>query len=168
MILDCWKRAWEQLIEFKMAVVNQESDPLIVQIVAGSEMIVLVGYELYIGETVGSMNMCVPLMLLNPILDQISSQASSQRKMSEGMARATRARIIRTVKQASVPVEPILGVVSLLLTDIARLQVGDVVPLDTNHLDPIPVRVGGVTRFLAKPGRRGGRSSVQIVSIVRD
>ncbi len=43
MILDSWKRAWEQLIEFSMGVVNQESDPLVVQIVAGSEMVILVG-----------------------------------------------------------------------------------------------------------------------------
>src|SRR5690606_26680362 len=37
MILDCWKRSWDQLIEFKLNVVAQESDPLIVQIVGGSE-----------------------------------------------------------------------------------------------------------------------------------
>ena len=86
MMLDSWKRAWEQLIELSTSVVKQESDPLIVQIVAGSEMVILVGYEVYVGETVGSVNICIPLMVLNPILDQISQQAHFQRRMSPEQA----------------------------------------------------------------------------------
>ncbi len=54
MLLDSLRRSWEQLIEFRLSVLQQESDPLIVQIVAGSEMVILVGYEVHIGETVGS------------------------------------------------------------------------------------------------------------------
>ncbi len=168
MILDSWKRAWEHLIEFKMGVVNQESDPLIVQIVAGSEMVVLVGYEVYIGETVGSMNMCVPLLVLNPVLDQISSQAHYQRSVTPDVMEHTREQIKRVVRRTKVPVEPVLGQTRLMLSDIARLQVGDVVPLDTTPQAPIPVKVGGVTRFLAQPGRRGEQSSVQLTSVVRD
>ena len=167
MVLDSWKRAWEHLVEFQMGVVNQESDPLIVQIVAGSEMVILVGYEVHIGETVGSMNICVPLMVLNPILDQISSQVSFQRHVSEEAMRNTRTQITQTVSRVGVAVEPILGRAKLQLSDIARLQIGDIVPLDTNHEEPVPVLVGGITRFLAKPGRRGEQSSVQITSIVR-
>lgn len=168
MVLDSWKRAWEHLVEFQMGVSNQESDPLIVQIMAGSEMVIRVGYEVYIGETVGSMNICVPLMVLNPILDQISSQVHFQRHVSEEAMRNTRAQITQTVGRAGVTVEPILGQAKLRLSDVARLQVGDVVPLDTNHEDPVPVLVGGIIRFLAKPGRRGEQSSVQVMSIVRE
>ena len=167
MVLDSWKRAWEHLVEFQMGVVNQESDPLIVQIVAGSEMVILVGYEVHIGEAVGSMNICVPLMVLNPVLDQISSQVSFQRHVSEEAMRNTRTQITQTVSRVGVAVEPILGRAKLQLSDIARLQIGDIVPLDTNHEEPVPVLVGGITRFLAKPGRRGEQSSVQITSIVR-
>lgn len=167
MILDSWKRAWEHLVEFTMSVTNQESDPLIVQIVAGSEMVILVGYEIYIGETIGSMNMCVPLMVLNPVLDQISSQVHFQRQLSDEAMRNTRNQIIETVKQVGIQVEPILGQARLPLSDVARLRVGDVVSLDTDHEEPVPVLVGGITRFLAKPGRRGERSSVQVVSVVR-
>ncbi len=168
MVLDSWKRAWEHLVEFQMGVSNQESDPLIVQIVAGSEMVILVGYEIYIGEAVGSMNICVPLMVLNPVLDQISSQVHFQRHVTEEALRNTRAQIVQTVGRVSVTVEPILGETRLQLSDIARLQVGDVVPLDANHEDPVQVLVGGIPRFLAKPGRRGEQSSVQVMSVMRE
>jgi flagellar motor switch protein FliM len=168
MILDSWKRAWEHLVEFKMGVVNQESDPLIVQIVAGSEMVILVGYEVYIGETVGSMNMCVPLVVVNPILDQISTQAHFQRQVAPEILAQNRRTLESVVRRTSVPVEPVLGSTRLLLSEIWRLQRGDVVTLDTYHAEAIPVRVGGITRFMGRPGKRGEQSSVQLVSIVRD
>jgi flagellar motor switch protein FliM len=168
MILDSWKRAWEQMIEFNMAVINQESDPLIVQIVPGSEMVILVGYEIFVGENVGAMNMCIPLLVLNPILDQISLRTDFQRKLSSKVIEETRRVITQSLMYSEVDVEPILGSVRLTLSDLARLQRGDVIPLDSNVSDPVPVRVGGVKRFLAQPGRKGEQSAVQLVSLVRD
>ena len=168
MILDCWKRSWSHLIEFKMTVENQESDPLIVQIVAGSEMVVLVGYEIYIGETVGSMNMCVPLLVLNPILDQISHQDHFQRKLSPAAQAITRAVIERTVNRARVSIDAVLGETELELSELARLQVGDVIQLDKNASDSLSVSVGGVRKFTARAGRRGDQSAIQIVSLIEE
>lgn len=168
MILDSWKRAWEHLVEFKMGVVNQESDPLIVQIVAGSEMVILVGFEVYVGETVGSMNMCVPLVVVNPILDQISTQAHYQRHLAPELMAQFRKQIEATVRRAHVSVEPVLGSTRVQLSDIWQLQPGDVITLDTNASEAIPVQVGGVTRFMGRPGKRGEQSSIQIVSVVQD
>lgn len=168
MILDSWKRSWEQLIELSMGVVNQESDPLIVQIVAGSEMVILVGYEVYVGEAVGSLNICIPLLVLNPILDQISQQAHFQRPASSEDLARTREVICRTLSKAEVHVDALLGQAKLPLSEIAQLQVGDVIPLNTSADEPIRIEVGNVTRFLAMPGRKGEQSSVQLVSIVED
>ena len=168
MILDSWRRSWEQLIEFRQSVVTQESDPLIVQIVAGSEMVVLVGYEVHLGEQSGSMNMCIPLMVLNPILDQISQQAHYTRKMSAATAAHMREVITRTNLRAEVPVEVILGTAELPLDEIAQLQVGDIVQLDSSPEEPIRVTVGGIERFRAHPGRRGEQSAVQLSSVVRN
>ncbi len=168
MILDSWKRAWSHLIDLDMKVINQESDPLIVQIVAGSEMVVLVGYEIYIGESVGSMNMCIPLMVLTPILDQISSQTGFQRTMSPELAEKTRNALEDFIVKTEVPIEPILGEATISLNDLAQLQVGDVVGLDSKADEPIKVNVGGLPRFTAQPGRRGEQSSVQIISLLTD
>ena len=165
MILDSWKRAWEQLIELDMKVLNQENDPLIVQIVAGSEMVILVGYEIYIGESVGSMNICVPLMVLNPILDQISSQTQFKRQFSPELAATIRTVLTESIMKIKVPVEPILGQAGMTLKDLTQLQVGDVVGLDQHHEKPIEVLVGGRSRFMAKPGKSGEQSSVQLVGL---
>lgn len=168
MMLDSLSRAWDQLIEFNLSVIQQESDPLIVQIVAGSEMVILVGYEVHIGETVGTMNFCVPLLVLNPILDQISQQAHFSRKLSDDVALVTRAALRQTISKAKVPVEVYLGHARLTLADVAGLQVGDVIQLDTSPADPAIVRIGGVNRLKATPGRRGEMSAVRLVDFYHE
>lgn len=168
MILDSLRRSWEQLIEFKLTVVHQESDPLIVQIVAGSEMVILVAYEIHIGETVGSMNMCIPLMVLNPVLDQISQQARFMRKMPSEILERTRTQIERVVKKARVNVDVVLGRATLPLSDLAKLQVGDIVQLDSDTRLPIEIEVEGLPRFRGVCGRRGEMSAVQIIDMMTD
>lgn len=168
MILDSLKRSWEQLIEFKLSVIQQESDPLMVQIVAGSEMVILVAYEIHIGECVGTMNMCIPLLVLNPVLDQISQQTRFIRRMTPEMAERTRTQIMRVMRKAEVSLDAVLGRTTLPLDELARLRIGDVVQLDTDVKSPIMVEIGGVPRFKAFCGRRGELSSVQIIDTVVD
>jgi flagellar motor switch protein FliM len=163
MILDSLRRSWDQLIEFDLKVLQQESDPLIVQIVAGSEMVVLVGYEVHIGDTVGTMNFCIPLLVLNPILDQISQQAHFSRKVGGEMAEMTRNAILRRLLRAKLGVEVRLGEADLSLQELATLRVGDVVQLDLSPYDMLPVTIGGIERFKARPGRRRERSAAQLV-----
>jgi flagellar motor switch protein FliM len=168
MMLDCLKRSWQQLVEFKMSVVNQESDPLIVQIVGGGEMVILVGYEVYVGERVGQMNWCVPLMVLNPVLDQITAQTHYRRHMTRDMAQRVRAQLHRLVMKSVVPVDAVLGRSRLPLSELSRLQVGDVVKLDTDVKDSFTVEAGGIPRFKATLGRRGEQSAVQVKDLIRD
>lgn len=168
MILDSLKRSWEQLIEFDLSVMQQESDPLIVQIVAGSEMVVLVGYEIHIGETVGTMNFCIPLLVLNPVLDQISQQVHYIRRMSPEQTRITQEVLMRTMVKAISPVDAVLGTVKLTLNDINQLQEGDIIPLESSAHEPVLITVGGIPQFVAKRGRRREQSAVQLLAFAAE
>ena len=168
MLLECLKRSWDQLIEFRLSLVSQESDPLIVQIVAGSEMVILVGYEIHIGELVGAMNMCIPLVVLTPILDQISQQTNFTRKMSPEMAILTRSTIERVVRKAPVHVDAVLGHTNLLMSDLLRLQPGDVLQLDSVADAPIVVEVDKMPKFLAMAGRRRDASAVRVTELIQE
>lgn len=168
MILDSLRRSWEQLIEFHLSVIQQESDPLIVQIVSGSEMVVLVGYEVHIADTVGTMNFCVPLVVLNPILDQISQQAHYSRRMSPETALAMRNAIVRALRKARVDVDAILGQARLSVREVADLKPGDIIQLNTSPDEPLSVEIAGIPYFNAVPGRRREQSAVQLVSFIRE
>jgi flagellar motor switch protein FliM len=168
MMLDCWRSSWEHLIEFKMSIRALESDPLMVQVVPGSDMVILVGYEMHVGEAVGQMNMCIPVVFLNPVLDQITRQSQFIRKRSARLAEQTRQTIMRTLFKALVPVDAVLGTARMDVDDVANLAVDDIIQLDWDATEPIKVEVGTIERFRAHPGRSGGQSAIQLASIMRE
>jgi flagellar motor switch protein FliM len=168
LILDCLKRSWDQLIEFKCKVESLESDPLLVQIVAGQEMVILVGYEVHLGEAVGTLNLCIPLVVLNPVFEYLTARTRFIRRMSPDMAERMRQVITQAVDKASTPVDAILGRAELKMRELAELQVGDIIQLDQKVADPLAVEVGGIQRFEAQPGRVAEHSAFQITDIVRD
>lgn len=168
MMLDAWKRSWEQLIEFSMSIVNQESDPLIVQIVAGSEMVILVGYEVHIGETVGAMNMCIPLVVLNPVLDQISSQTHFRRKLTPEAAQMTREHVSSAMEKVTVNLDAVLGHARLPISSLAALELGDVVQLDVKANSAFTVEIGGIVHYKAKMGRVGEHCAIQVTELVNE
>jgi flagellar motor switch protein FliM len=88
--------------------------------------------------------------------------------MSPRIADLTRNRIFRIMRKATVPVDAILGRAVLPVSEIARLQVGDVVQLDSVSRDPIIVEVGGLSRYKAQPGRYGEQSAVQLTQLTLD
>ncbi|MGI6461976.1 MAG: FliM/FliN family flagellar motor switch protein [Candidatus Hydrogenedentales bacterium] len=112
--------------------------------------------------------MCIPLLVLNPVFDQITQQTRFIRRLSPQVAAQTRAHIIRTAKRALTPVDAVLGHARMRLDDVMRLRVGDVVQLDSNIDEAIGVELGGLVRFKAHLGRRGEQSAVQITAVLHD
>ncbi len=168
MVLDSLTRAWSSLVEFRLKIQAQENDPLIVQIVPGSEMVLLVGFEIHVGETSGAMNLCIPLIVLNPILDRIASQSQYAPTMSDVARRRTEAHVYQILTNVDVPVSVELGSTNICLGELLKIQEGDIVVLDTATSHPIDVLVNNRPKYLAKPGRVGKKSAVQILSVHRD
>ena len=164
MALSCWERSWAHVAELKFKILAQESDPLIVQIVPGSEMVILVGFELHIGEVAGTMNVCIPLMNIGPLLEKLSAQLSYSSKLPRDVAAKTRAQVQDVLTRVTVPVTADLGASRLFVRELLSLQEGDILQLDNPVSGYASVRVGDKQKFYAKPGRVGDESAVQIVS----
>jgi flagellar motor switch protein FliM len=166
MALSCWERSWAHVAELKFKILAQESDPLIVQIVPGSEMVILVGFELHIGEVAGTMNVCIPLMNIGPLLEKLSAQLSYSSKLPRDVAAKTRAQVQDVLARVTVPVTADLGASRLFVRELLSLQEGDILQLDNPVSGYASVRVGDKQKFYAKPGRVGDESAVQIVSSI--
>lgn len=57
-----------------------------------------------------------------------------------------------------------LGRARLSVGDLLRLAPGDVIPLSRSATDPVPVQVGEHVRFEARPGTRGARMALHLVT----
>src|SRR5512145_1378314 len=79
------RHAWENVIDLKLEVVQVESNPQLVQIVPPNEVVVLISFELTIGDLRGMINLCIPF---NSI-ERISTRLSANSWVSYGKKTAT-------------------------------------------------------------------------------
>jgi len=158
------KEAWGPVMEVYPTVESKESSPNVVQIVAQNEIVVMVVMEIIIGHSSGMMNICYPVIALEPILPKLASRDLMLNETSSKKSRNTELQVL--LGGAKVDVEANLGDADLTMGDILGLKVGDVVRLSTPADDIVTIRVDSKERFKGEIGLRRFRKSIQITEII--
>lgn len=162
--LGALRTAWEGIVSFTPIREGMETSAQFVQIVPPNDIVVSILFEIRVGETHGAMSLCIPYLLLKPILSKLSAQrwfSSSKRAPSQHAV-----LIAQQLQQTRVPLVAVLGSTRLMLRQILDLKEGDVVLLTRRTSEPIDIMVGNRVKFRARPGLRGKQVVVQIESIV--
>ncbi|MBN2781693.1 MAG: flagellar motor switch protein FliM [Campylobacterales bacterium] len=158
------KEAWGPVMEVYPAIESKESSPNVVQIVAQNEIVVMVVMEIIIGHSSGMMNICYPVISLEPILPKLASRDLMLNETSSKKSRNTELQIL--LGGAKVTVEADIGSAELSLEDILGLKLGDVIRLSSPADDIVTVSVDSKERFRGKIGLRRFRKSIQITEII--
>ncbi|MEQ8786426.1 MAG: flagellar motor switch protein FliM [Pirellulaceae bacterium] len=155
------KHAWENVLPLELSVERVESNPQLVQIVPPNEVVVLISFELTIGDVRGMMNLCIPF---NSI-ERISSKLASNTWVSYGKATASQ-ESIRQISQrldgAMVGLSVTLAESHITTADLLGLRVGDIITTDHGVSDMLEVSVEGIPKFRASAGAIKGRKAIQI------
>ncbi len=86
--------AWESVRKLEFDVAATESNPQLVQIVPPNEVVVVLGFELKTSSRAGTMNLCIPYNVIEPVVEELSSQswfsASSSQRSRDSESRVRR------------------------------------------------------------------------------
>ncbi|MCK4874668.1 MAG: flagellar motor switch protein FliM [Sulfurimonas sp.] len=159
------KEAWGPVMDIYPTVESKESSPNVVQIVAQNEIVVMVVMEIIIGQSSGMMNICYPVISLEPVLPKLASRdLMLNETTSTKKSRNTELQVL--LGGAKVGIQAMLGNAELTLAEILELRKGDVVKLSSAANDTVTLCVDGKDRFLGKIGLRRFRKSIQITEII--
>lgn len=155
------RRAWENVVDLELSVERVESNPQLVQIVPPNEVVVLVSFELTLGEIRGMMNLCIPFNAIERFSNKLSSNTWSSYSRG-GATTETISQLTQRLEGSQVELVVVLAESSITTADMIGLRVGDVITTehDVNH--PLRVNVEGVNKFLARPGAFKGHTAIQI------
>jgi flagellar motor switch protein FliM len=132
-----------------------------VQIIPANEVIVLISYELTVGETRGMMNLCIPF---NSI-ERISGKLTANSWVSYSRKPATPESIQQIgnrIGEAPVELAIELAKTHIATADLIGLRVGDIIASEKDVREPLVVYVQGQPKFWASPGKYKGRKAIQI------
>lgn len=166
-MLEQLKAAWENVIDLNPRLEDIESNPQFVQIIPPNDMVVLITFDMQIGQVEGMANLCIPYVILGPVIDQLSGTHfySSQQ---EGFDDEQLQRLEDRIDFVEVPVSCEIGTAQLEMEELLNLEVGDVIRLDTDENDPFTLKINGRGKFNCKPGYKGRTVAVQILDTLEE
>jgi len=154
------QKAWKTISPFTFQIERYETEGEFVQIAPVSEIVLLVSFEVTIGDQKFMMNVCFPTFALEDELAKLNSQSvsismSNARKgISETMA--------KKIQETFIPVSVLLGNAHLTVKELSELEVGDVIRTNISVNSDAGIEIGGAVRFFGKPGVTNGHAAVKI------
>lgn len=162
---DSLQEAWRTVIDLKPRMEALETNPQFIQIVSPNETIALIVLSTKIGDTTGMINLCIPHVVIEPIMPRLSVHHwfVSQKK---NRAPEEQQILEQRVRKAELPIIAELGTSQITIQEFLNLNVGDVIALNKTTGDGLDVKVGDNLKYVATPGTIRDKMAIQIVQIV--
>lgn len=159
---DNLREAWSNIADIDPFLAEMEVNPQFLQMISPNETVVVISFNIVIGESSGMINICIPHVVLEPIVPNLSVRYWMQTNKKEPTPEQSIV-LEKRIKKADLPVVAKLGEGAMTIEDLLYLQLGDVLELDTAYDAPLTIEVGGVPKFTAQPGHLRNRMAVQIL-----
>ena len=165
MMMQRLKESWSMITDMYPNVEAKESSPNVVQIVSQNEIVIMVVMEIIVGNSSGMINICYPVIYLEPILSRL---ANRDIMLGETSAKKSRNKELKTlIGRAEVLYEAILGKSIVSVNEFLNLKEGDILRLDRSANDKAIVTIDKKEVFLAEVGLHRFRKSIRIEELIR-
>lgn len=158
--------AWASVRQMQFEITATESNPQLVQIVPPNEVVVVVGFELKMSNRAGTMNLCIPYNVIEPVMEQLNSQswfsASRQQKSAD-----VELQIGRALSRAPLMVTGLLAETTITLRDLVDMTPGDVIATDKPASRPVVLCVEGEKKYLVNLGQYRGKRALRILRAIQ-
>ena len=161
------REPWENVLDVNPRLERIETNSQFAQIISPSEMIAIVTVNIKIGDVEGLMNVCLPYLTLESVMDKLNTKFWYA-NMTEKDDISYRDDITELISRAEIPVKAVLGNSEISVNDFATLQVGDIIRLDSRIDSELDVYVGNIKKFTALPGANGKDYAVRVTSVIRE
>ncbi len=161
LMLSQLKNIWSRIKEIGFSLQEMESNPQYRQIVPPNEVVVLISFEISMGESRGMMNICIPFTVIEPIMPSFALENiyNFMRRRAGGMeARA----IATTLSDSQVEIVVYLAQTQITVSDLMRLAPGDIIQTTKPASTPLQISIAGRPKFKAKPCVVSNKKAVKI------
>ncbi len=159
--------AWSNLTPVEFKVEDFESNPQLVQIVPPNETVVVVGFELKMGNRAGTMSLCIPYNVIEPIMGTLSNQSWFSYAKQGGREDGAR-KLTRNVSNAPIEARAFLARTTMKLSELMSLAVGDIITTDKPTTADIFVQVEGKNKFHGQIGQLRGNRAIRITRVSKE
>ncbi len=142
---------WKAFLKIQISDAELETNPEFMQVAAPSDTVILIAFEVNSQHASGLVNLCFPYFTLEPVMPYLNVQAWASRE--RGRRETNQKERVEQLKSVKSDVTAICARGKMTVDDVAHIQVGDTLVMDTHVDDPSIVCVENVPLFMGKSGR---------------
>lgn len=158
--LENMEESWRPVQDVKLELVRSEINPQFAAIVPPSDVVIVITFEVELDTSLGSMMICLPYATIEPIRSKLHASFQTERLEVD---HAWVARLKERLLETPVELKVHFGDTTITGNQLLRMQVGDVLVLDTDVEDMLTCTVAGVEKYKGIAGTVKAMKSFQII-----
>lgn len=164
-ILQIMNNSWSNIIDADFKLEQIETNAQFAQLASPNETIAIITLDAHIGDVQGMMNICIPYLVIEPIINQLSSRYWFSEQYADENDRKLADVLASQIETTELELKAVLGKTEINVKDLLELQVGDVINLGKKVDEDISVYVGEMEKFTGVVGLKDCNLAVQITSL---
>ena len=161
LILENLSEAWQPIIAAQFRITGRETRPQMLQVAAPNEAMLLLVFDIRVGDARGMLNLCVPTAGMEAIGSTFTQSWYRNRRLPSPDERHA---LLDNLGRVAMPVTAALET-TLPARELLRLSRGDVLSLGCPLTQPLSVRVGNMDQFEGFPVMVGQQAGISIASV---
>jgi flagellar motor switch protein FliM len=158
LILDHLSETWRPVTDIHFTIHARETRPQMLQVASWNEVVVLLAFDLKVGETRGLLNLCVPASVIEATGASFAQGWQQTRREPTPQEQQWLAENLGRVRLAVTT-----DVQTRLTTrELIQLQPGHVLSLGVPAETEVNVRVGNIIKFRGRLATASGRAAVRV------
>ncbi|MEM1167316.1 MAG: flagellar motor switch protein FliM [Planctomycetota bacterium] len=160
--IESLEESWASVRQLRFTPGESESNPQLVQIVPPNEVVVVIGFELKLSNRAGTMNLCIPYAVIEPLMDDLAAQSWFNTGRLRG-AGSMAERIGDQISDAVLNVSGELAESTITVRDLLELRVGDVITTEKPANKPAVLCIESERKLLCHVGQIKGQRALRVI-----
>ncbi|KZZ82842.1 MULTISPECIES: flagellar motor switch protein FliM [Bacillaceae] len=160
--LDNYREAWSSITSIEPEMQEFEVNPQFIQMVSPNETVIVISLTAQVGDTSGMINLCIPHVVLEPIIPKLSVHYWMQSDRKERNPAETEA-LQKRIELTDITVSAELGSSEITIHEFMELQSGDIIQMDQSIDQPLLIKIGDKPKYTGQPGKLNRKLAVQIL-----
>ena len=156
------KKAWQVVGNFEFSIERFEPDIDFAQITTQSESVLLISFEVIIGEQPYMMNLCFATYAFDLILNKLSSQKLSSVRPMKYNGTTSEEIITNHLYESYIPITVEFGKAKITVKELMELTKGDIIELETKINDEHTIKIGNKILFYGRAGNLNKHKAVRV------
>src|SRR5690625_1264877 len=160
------EEAWSSLVDIEPELEELEVNPQFLQLVSPNETVVVVSLATEVGDASGMINICIPHIVLEPIIPKLSVHYWMQSTEKDRDPDAYE-KVTKNLQDVEVESKAVLGHSIITLDDLLHLKENDVIVLDQKTDESMVLEINDEPKFFVQPGKLRNKLSVQVLDEIK-